>query len=173
MYSDFQQFVPSSVCLNCDGCCRFKEPGSEWRPKLTHEERRQLAHNPLASEIFSRHADDELLSVPARQIGTSPCECSLFDAGRNACRIYGEHPFDCQLYPFVLVKNESRVGVYVHQLCPHVQTYRQQTVFAEYVGFLQNYFQRPEVTSMLAANPHLAGEYRSYLSELEFLFFLS
>ena len=51
MFSDLPQFVPQSVCLSCDGCCRFKEEQSSWRPKAVGDEKVQ---GGLAEEIFSR-----------------------------------------------------------------------------------------------------------------------
>ena len=38
-----KQFVPSEVCLKCNGCCRYKQADSVWRPKLGQKDQRHLA----------------------------------------------------------------------------------------------------------------------------------
>ena len=35
-------FVPSDVCLRCDGCCRFAQAGSIWCAHISETERSQL-----------------------------------------------------------------------------------------------------------------------------------
>lgn len=52
MLQNFKQFVPSNVCLSCDGCCRFKQSDSRWRPHMTKEEQR-IALQYNISEKFS------------------------------------------------------------------------------------------------------------------------
>ncbi|TBR19404.1 hypothetical protein EPO66_00745 [bacterium] len=37
-----KQFIPSSVCLKCQGCCRFAEENSAWSVKLLEGERLSL-----------------------------------------------------------------------------------------------------------------------------------
>ncbi|MCI0405004.1 MAG: phosphoribosylanthranilate isomerase [candidate division Zixibacteria bacterium] len=46
MPEELKQFVPQEVCLACDGCCRFKEDSSEWRPKVAKTELDALLAEP-------------------------------------------------------------------------------------------------------------------------------
>lgn len=169
MINPLQQFVPSDVCLQCDGCCRFKDADSSWRPRMTGEEIKQAAKKGLAAQILSK----EILS-PDGRIKTVSCGaehlCSFFHPQDHTCRIYQTRPFECQLYPFVLSKETDGAGVYVHWNCPFVQEKRESEDFVRYVEYLKNFFAAAEVLNFLKRNPSLVGDYAEYREELEFMF---
>ncbi len=162
-----KQFVPSEVCLKCDGCCRFKEERSPWRPKVAKEEI-QTAKKGLAEEIFSKAI------MLDHHIKTVSCQghhlCSFFEAKTNTCRIYPTRPFECQLYPFVMTRSNVETILTVHHHCPFIQQKRHSQDFQEYVDYLKRFFADPEVAGFLDRNPALMGEYPEHEEELEYLF---
>src|SRR3989338_3332366 len=117
MFEDLKQFVAEDVCLSCDGCCRFKEPDSLLRPRLTQEEMEQPAQGGLAEKIFSKEDVDF-----KNQIKTAACggehHCRFFSSSTNACAVYQNRPFECRLYPFVLVRSRDRIQLSAHHHCP-------------------------------------------------------
>ena len=167
MIKEMKQFVPSQVCLGCDGCCRFKEEDSAWRPRIAPTEKKQVATKPgLAEKIFSKAkvADDGHLKAVA-------CHglyiCTFFNPEHNTCGIYHARPFDCQLYPFLLTKSDEKTVVAVHLNCPHVQEKKGSQEFQDYVSYLQEFFHRQDVVTFLQKNPSLVGDYAQYRQELE------
>lgn len=169
---ELHQFVPQETCLSCDGCCRFKEQDSEWRPKVAEEEMCRPASIGLADKILTKDKIDVTGHIKTRE-SNGQCVCSFFNPEDNTCRIYSGRPFDCQLYPFVLVKEGGRIAVCVHLNCPFVQKQYKSRDFFEYIDYLQDYFSSEEVLSFLKKNPDLAGDYKDYRDELEHLFFLN
>ena len=171
MLENLKQFVPSQVCLSCDGCCRFKEEKSAWRPKVGAAERKHIVVDgaSLADRVLSKKYVDEENSLK-----TVPCHglhvCTFFNPEDHTCGIYQRRPFECRLYPFILAKKEGEIVVYAHGNCPHVQQYRQHPSFQDYVKYLKKYFAQSEVIEFLRQNPFLAGDYSAYESEMEYLF---
>ena len=171
MNNNLNPFVPSAVCLQCDGCCRFKEEDSAWRPKMAKEEITQLHKTGLADLILSK----EILSKDGA-IKTVSCRgeylCSFFNPQDHTCRIYSGRPFECQLYPFVLTRKNQQTVICVHRLCPFIRQKRWTRDFDDYAAYLKNFFQEKEVLAFLKRNPELAGDYSDYQEELEYLFTL-
>lgn len=173
MISEMKQFVPSEVCLGCDGCCRFKEEDSAWRPRITDSEKKQISTKPgLADKIFSKVKvgdDHQLTTVLCHGLHI----CTFFNPEHNTCGIYHARPFDCQLYPFVMTRNEGRAVVSVHLLCPHIQEKKDSEEFVQYAQYLRGFFARPDVITFLQKNPFMIGDYSPYRDELEELFELN
>jgi len=156
MLNNLKQFVPATICLLCDGCCRFKEESSLWRPKLNS--------NELSSRIFERTvAKDGRLKTCCV---SKEHLCSFFNPEDHTCHIYTKRPFECQLYPFLLHHRDGKVVLSVHLLCPYVQQTKAKPIFQEYTKYLQNYFNRVEVRDYLHNNFHL-DDYSFYQDELE------
>ena len=171
MKTNLNQFVPSEVCLQCDGCCRFKEENSAWRPKMAKEEITRLRQSGLADlilskEIFSKDGAIKTVSCPTEHL------CSFFNPQDHTCRIYSARPFECRLYPFILTRKDQQAVISVHLNCPFIQQKRLTRDFDEYVAYLKKFFQEEEVLAFLKRNPDLAGDYSDYQAELEYLFTL-
>ncbi len=168
MIIPIQQFVPSTVCLSCDGCCRFKESDSPWRPKMGKEDVANTVHKGLAESIFAQVLDSD------GHIKTKSCDdghiCSFFNKEHNTCRIYTGRPFECQLYPFILEQKQGRVALSVHLNCPFVQEKRNTPEFDEYVAYLKKYFTQNSVREFLQKNDSSGSDYSAFAKELEELF---
>jgi len=154
------QFVPQKVCLSCDGCCRFKDHNSSWRPKVSKEE--------VGPKIAPQDLDDE------GRVKTVSCggkiQCKFFHVVDNTCGIYTQRPFECALYPFLLMKEAGGVALGVHLSCPHIQEKWPGEEFENHVNKLKEYFHRPEILSFIQNNPSLLGDYTNYAEEVERLF---
>ncbi len=168
MSANVQQFVPSAVCLTCDGCCRFKEEESLWRPHMAPEEIKHAARQGLAEGIFlpALSGDGRIKTHCFRD---EHC-CSFFNPSDHTCRVYHARPFECRLYPFVLHKRDHRIMVCVHLNCPYIQATEADSQFQGYVNYLKEYFTRQEVQEFLKRNPAVANDYSLYQNELKELF---
>ncbi len=171
MFTNLKQFVPSEVCLKCDGCCRFKEPGSVWRPRVSKDEAQNTKRPDLLTKIFTKERVDSkgFLKTTACKGEEHFC-CSFFNPKENTCTIYQHRPFECKLYPFVMTKKDSRPVLSVHLTCPHIERNRHSPDFEIYTHDLKGFFARADVKNFLESNPELFGEYPGYEHELEYLF---
>lgn len=158
MFEDFKQFVDSSVCLKCDGCCRFKEAESRWRPYIAQTERKSVAGHITP-------ADGKIKTVPC----ADGFICCFFDNKENSCGIYHARPFECQLYPFLLGKENGQPALYAHLNCPYVQKHFGTPLYKEYVAYLREFFSRKNVLAFLRANPLLFADYSDSRDELDYI----
>jgi Fe-S-cluster containining protein len=170
MFNDFPQFVKQTVCLNCDGCCRFKEGEQAWHAKIGIDEIYELRREKpgLARQIFQKQrvtAGGFLQSRP--QASGTGCRCVFFDDEKKLCSIYHGHPFECRLYPFIIRRRGNEVVLSCHLACPFVQDYLGTRHYRDYTGELEKYFQRPDVLRFVRDNPHIPGDYDAYAGELE------
>ena len=137
-----KQFVPSEVCLKCDGCCRYKEADSIWRPA------------------------GDIKTIQTRGMYF----CEFLNGKDNTCGIYTKRPFECSLYPFILSQESDAVKVYAHLSCPYVQDYLPHADFDAYAAYLKEFFRREDVREFLSHNKAMFHDYSPYAPELLYLF---
>lgn len=152
---DIPQFTQNEVCLLCEGCCRFIEEKSIWRPKA--EKGSRLQTNSVNNYLNLKKDKDIFL-------------CSYFEKKDNKCREYLTRPFECRLYPFLIYKQEDGIFLGVHCACPYVQTKQNSRDFESYVSSLEKYFAKKEVINFIKENKHLASDYSGYEDEIDSLF---
>jgi len=128
MFSNFPQFVPPKICLSCQGCCRFREAESLWRPKVAPGE---LETNEYKKDLAKALGEDGYIKTVE---GQGQNRCAFLDLGTNKCGIYACRPFECRLYPFVLVKEKDKVVVSAHHACPYVQEKKDSEEFGLPLG---------------------------------------
>lgn len=155
MTAQLKQFVPSSVCLKCDGCCRFQLSDSPWRPKVGEQE---ISHG-----VDTKGYVQTIASGDHQQ-------CVFFNKADNTCGVYERRPFECSLYPFILSQTQQGIKVYVHLACPHVQDNETKENFKEYVSYLTAFFSQPQTKDFLKNNSRLLHDYSHFGQELKFLF---
>jgi len=158
--NDIKQFVPQEICLSCEGCCRFSEPEGIWRPKVFSEE--------VSNEALVKALDEQNHFCLTKS--DSGWQCPFFKEKDNTCTVYSSRPFECLLYPFLLVKKDEKVFVGAHLNCPYVHGNRGTDSYTQTVEHLKEYFQKPEMKSLLSKNKHMASDYKDSLDEIEVLF---
>lgn len=169
MFPELKQFVPSAVCLGCEGCCRFSEPKSCWRPKVSAEEKRANFLPAKKALVFPASIVDEDQALP-----TIPWKgkniCYFFNPNHNTCGIYSQRPFECRLYPFVVTQQQGRWAVSAHLACPHIQARRNSPEFDAYVSYLKTYFLQKAVIRFMRTYGLLDHAYAGRDLEFEELF---
>ena len=150
-----KQFVPSSVCLKCDGCCRFQLADSPWRPKTGQQE---------AVEGTEKAGYVKTVARDGRH------QCVHFNHDDNTCGVYAKRPFECSLYPFVLSKSSRGIELFVHLACPYVQENQLKPEIRDYADYLKEFFNQPRTKTFLKNNSRLLHDYSPYKKELQHLF---
>ena len=161
------QFVPSEVCLKCNGCCRYKDSSSPWRPKLGALDQTGLADLIVTGGVLDAQAYITTIQACGEHF------CRFLKGEDNTCGIYTRRPFECSLYPFILSKTPDAVKVYVHLSCPYVQDHLSRARYDAYVAYLKEFFRREDVRGFLLGNQGMFHDYTIYAPELLHLFDLT
>ncbi|HPB67308.1 MAG TPA: YkgJ family cysteine cluster protein [Candidatus Omnitrophota bacterium] len=152
-----KQFVPSLVCLSCEGCCRFQEADSPWRPKVGPGEKKDFEARLPAGAPGSDVLDSGVY-VTAKRDGVIS-RCRFLDRAANTCDIYPGRPLECRLYPFLLVRSGGRTLVALHLSCPFAQKYYGLKDMDDYIAYLKGVFSQPPMTEFLRDNRALFSDY--------------
>ncbi|NKE69622.1 YkgJ family cysteine cluster protein [Candidatus Manganitrophus noduliformans] len=155
-YRPLKQIVPSSLCLTCDVCCRFPEETSFLAPFFTQDEIARLG--PEQARFFYSPAAGSKIKLQHHGEG---CICPYFDPQTQYCKIYGERPLDCRIYPFAILRDpEGGVVLGIDTKCPFIQMHAadpEMKVDAEEVAaFLES----ASILPILATHPALIGPYQ-------------
>ena len=150
-----RQLVPENVCLACRGCCRFSQPESVWSPGLLQEDIDELMRNNIPP-LFILANYKLRVAYDKRE---ESFLCSLLDADKNKCKVYAFRPFECQLYPFLVNRRGQEVFLAVDLKCPFVRENRDKPVFKEYVHYLTDLFNNPDLLKSLRNNPQIIQAY--------------
>ena len=97
MFNNFPQIVPSKICLSCQGCCRFRDAQSVWRPKVAPKE---LVANERKKDLARALGQDGRLKTVEAQ---GQNRCTFLNLGTNKCGVYTGRPFECRQRPDVLL----------------------------------------------------------------------
>lgn len=151
-----KQFVPSDVCLKCEGCCRFNLADSPWRPKLGN------------SEVLAKQTDSQ--GYLSTQLKKGKHQCVYFNDKDSTCLAYDHRPFECALYPFIFSIEDGIVKCYAHFACPFMQEQMDTDLFKRYNAYLQDYVSTGTFRLWLKENTRLLHDYRHAKDELIYLF---
>ena len=164
MECSLRQLIPQKFCLDCKGCCRFREPQSPWRPKVYANEEKLFCHE---------HFDEAFLDHEGK-VATRSCSdehvCLFLDSLTNACQVYKARPLECALYPFVLIKAKEGIFLAVHLACPFVQQAQSSAEFAAYLGELRTFFGQGSVQDFLKAHRQDMSSVHICQDEIQSLF---
>jgi Fe-S-cluster containining protein len=168
-----EPFVPSDVCLACDGCCRYAEHDSVWAPVFLFEEIVALTEKNVVPSCLFTHPGNKAGQAARINLvdkkGQWVCPClSLSD---NKCKIYGQRPLDCRLYPFLLLRKEGQAFLAIDEKCPYVKKNGDSAVFRDLAAGLASALKSPDSVRMMKENPQIVGSYPADFRILEPLFF--
>lgn len=157
MFSDLKQFVPAEYCFQCQGCCVFDSTETPWRPFMAQEERlRSVFKNPEKG-LDNTHVNPQGYINTVCEEGKGRCQ--VFDRQKFLCESYHVRPFECQIYPFMVVEKEGRPFLAAHLGCPYVHEHWRDEGFNEYVSYLIERMQKPAVKNFLFRNQGIVRPY--------------
>ena len=85
--------------------------------------------------------------------------CPLLHRLDNKCKIYSLHPFECQLYPFLINLRKDKVLLTVDLNCPYAASKIDSQEAKDYIIYLSNFLNAPEQLEMLKDNPQIIQAY--------------
>jgi len=161
-----KQFVPSEVCLKCQGCCRFKEEFSVWSPCLLEEEVQGYLDKKIPAASISA---DRRLHPVANPAGEGFI-CPFLKSADNCCQIYEMRPFECQLYPFLINFRRKKALLTVDLNCPYANRMISAPQMNDYILYLTDYLNAKKQLEMLKNNPQIIQAYEEVreVAELDF-----
>lgn len=158
-----KQFIPSGVCLKCQGCCRFSQADSVWLPCLLDEEIQDLLERKIPPAFMS--ADRKI--CPAGNPAGEGFICAFLNIQDNRCKIYDFRPFECQLYPFLLSLRNKKVLLTVDLNCPYAKEHLNTKEFKEYADYLTDFLNSGNQLAILKNNPQIIQAYEEVLDLIE------
>jgi Fe-S-cluster containining protein len=96
--------------------------------------------------------------------------CPFLSVQDNKCKIYNRHPFECQLYPFLINLRKTKVLLTVDLNCPYAYEKINSQEAKEYITYLTNHLNSPENIEMFQDNPQIIQAYEEVreVAELNF-----
>ena len=168
-----KQLVPQEFCLRCDVCCRFPQADSVWVPLFTKTEVRHLVENDILPPIvFTTHPDQEKITPLKINLITHEDYyiCPCLEPQEHKCKIYEQRPFECRIYPFLLVKNKDKLYLAKDNKCPYFKSGPSDRINT-FIEDFKKELQKKEMIYFLRANVDLFTEYPT--EDLELLFSIS
>lgn len=155
----FPQFVPGSICLQCDVCCRFPESDSFLRPYFTREEIGSAVAQGLSPSLFADPAGSQIALV--KDAESDGYLCPAFDPATSRCGIYEQRPLDCQLYPLALMWSADgrQVELGWDTKCPFMRESAPKEIH-QHSERVQALLRQEETLQILAANPRVIGRFQ-------------
>lgn len=170
---ELKQFVPQKDCERCEVCCRFSEQHTVWAPKFTQEEiAAAVAIHKIPPLLFS--AASSVPSAhhrPAQRINLlhhkQEFRCPCFAPPTNKCLIYPQRPFECQLYPFLLLEKDGQFFLALDKKCLALKKSGAKALRA-HKHYLEATFQQREWVSFLSRHRDLFSRYDPHDLEIVF-----
>ena len=162
-----KQLIPEEFCLRCDVCCRFPQAHTVWAPLFADSEIKYLVEKDILPPlVFTDYQKTKIANnssnVSAQRINLIKYKdyfiCPCFNPPNSKCKIYGNRPFECQLYPFLLTKKGDKFYLTQDKKCPYLDGL-EQSQLKEYVNYLKKEFRKEDVVFFLKQNLVLFTEY--------------
>jgi Fe-S-cluster containining protein len=168
-----KQFIPQEACLSCDVCCRFPDSKTIWAPLFTYDEIKNLVDSDiLPPALFTDHqkysktkakTSQRINLISYRDYFICPC----FNHSNNHCKIYDSRPFECQLYPFLLMRQNNKFYLAKDKKCPYFDKIEQKEL-EKYKNYLKNEIRNKDIICFFKKNRDIFCEYPA--GDLELLF---
>jgi Fe-S-cluster containining protein len=150
------KLIPSEICLACQGCCRFAEQDSVWAPAVLDEDISRLMSAGIPPSLINKNR--RVRTVPDLS-GASAYACVFLDARDNHCSVYQLRPFECRLYPFLLMRTGDRLVLGYDPHCPYAAQHHSDEQFRDFTAALVSSLQQSSISALLKRNPHVFQEY--------------
>ncbi len=164
------QIVHHEQCRRCRECCRFRANREDFAPIFTDQEvaaiRAVREHNHQPMPEFAPFK----ATTNIRQIRLKPAEhadpvyplvCPFLDEDSYECSIYEVRPFDCRIWPFIIVKVRETGAIQLEHFtgdaCLALQEVSAED-FAEYEAYMQELVASADMLALLREYPGLIWE---------------
>jgi len=127
---NLNQFVTNEFCLKCRECCRFFDVS--WLPHLLDDDKKAIGKDTI--DLIQE--DGSL-------------KCQFLELESYKCGIYHKRPFECKLYPFLVVKNGDNLDLTAHLGCPYIRDNMASKKFEDYCIYLRGKFSDKSIVAYL------------------------
>lgn len=140
---ELKQFVSTPICLDCNGCCSFREQESIWQPTYLSIETEGTG--TLKTVPFEEHFI-----------------CSKFKPEEGTCQIYSKRPLECMLYPFLINRLGNQLHLALDLNCPFAQKKYKSEEFNNYFNYLLEFIRQPDLSAAIQENYEIFNNYSSH-----------
>ncbi len=158
-----KQIVQHEQCLRCRECCRFRADRQDFAPIFTAEELEAIrAARSSLPEFVPFKQTENIFQIRLKQAvhpdPVYPYVCPFLDEDSYQCTIYDVRPFDCRVWPFIILKQTEtgaiRLEHFTESACLALQEVSPDD-FRDYEAYMQEYVASEEFVNFLKRYPDL------------------
>ncbi len=153
------QISSKNICTGCRGCCIFDKDYYFFAPVVTKEEKQILIEKHSKNESDFEEKDGRL-QIKLKQF-TEDKVCPFLNTKTWLCGVYENRPFDCKLYPYVLMwdKDKAHVVLAIDKSgCPAYDLKKEEEKL-HYHQEIVKYLNSEKTREMLQKNNYLIWDY--------------
>lgn len=110
-----EELLTLEDCTNCKICCHFQEDELFDAPTFTKEQKDFILNIMKVKAEFTKKND--IYQIALNEVDNKGHKCPLL-SGRGCILPFDIKPFDCQSWPFYVMKNNDEYLITVSQDCP-------------------------------------------------------
>lgn len=165
-----KQLVQHEQCLRCHECCRFRADRQDFAPIFTAEELEAIRQvRDDLPDFTPFRGSDKVFQIRLKEAEIPheeyPYVCPFLDEANYRCTIYEVRPFDCRIWPFIVLKvretGQVLLAHFTGEACLAVQE-AQPEDFAAYEAYMQQLVTSESFLKFLKKYPELIWEHGSY-----------
>lgn len=162
-----RQIVHHEQCQRCRECCRFRANRQDFAPIFTADELaaiRQTADTMPEFVPFKNSDNIFQIRLQAAKYPDPvyPYVCPFLDEDKYACTIYDTRPFDCRVWPFIVLKltdtGEVRLAHFTGDACLALEEASMED-FGEYEAYMIRLVTSADFLEFLRQHPELIWEH--------------
>lgn len=162
-----KQIIKHEQCLRCRECCRFRADRLYFAPLFTQDEIESIRQTGAdMPEFVPFQGSDKVFQIKLQpaQIKDPVYEyvCPFLDEANYVCTIYEQRPFDCQVWPFIVMREAGRkiLAHFTGESCLALDEV-DAADFAEYRDYFAALIRSEKYRDMLTRFPELVWEHQS------------
>lgn len=147
------------TCTKCKKCCRFDDKDLYFAPILTDEEMETIIGLGYSPNLFSKFKDyNKIFQLKLIKNGKK-YDCPFLDLQSHLCKIYPNRPFDCRIWPFIIMrdkKNKVVIGCFNKEYCDIVYSKKEFDIFS---NKLLKWIEKEKIVELISKYPGLIWDY--------------
>lgn len=162
-----KQIVHHEQCKRCGECCRFREDRQDFAPIFTVEELDAIRHvREDLPEFMPFKATDNIFQIRLKKAEKPtpyyPYVCPFLDEEAYRCTIYDVRPFDCRVWPFIVLRvketGEVLLAHFTESACLALAE-AQPKDFSAYEAYMEQMVSSEAFLAFLRKYPQLIWEH--------------
>lgn len=162
-----EQIVHHEQCLRCNECCRFRADRQDFAPIFTVEELDTLRQTrEFLPEFTPFKSTDNIFQIRLKKAEIEdpvyPYVCPFLDEANYRCTIYNARPFDCRIWPFIVLREPETGRVmlahFTGSACIALDEVPPES-FRAYEAYMEKLVTSAEFVQFLDQHPQLIWEH--------------